>query len=254
MLNKFISWYHTWAVKCDELRFNEGYQWATNEWSIRNTKYANKNLDQHGCDAYAIFTIENRIKSIRDPQDYDKFYEGVHKFLMERDGQHLYKYLSASIPDLVRERPNPGEWNPGKALLKSIRDYQSATNAVAHKWAVISHHFWSAVSGADVPLNSRIGGGLLLPHPNGVVVHPDAQIGANCLLFQQVTIGTGGPIPGVPILGCHVDVGAGAKILGGVRIGNHVKIGANAVVIDHVPNGCTAIGIPARIIRMREEK
>jgi len=83
-----------------------------------------------------------------------------------------------------------------------------------------------------------------MPHPNGVVVHPDTQIGPNCLLFQQVTLGAG-PKPGAPRLGGHVDVGAGAKVLGGVVIGDHATIGANAVVIGDVPAGAVAVGVPA---------
>jgi serine O-acetyltransferase len=85
---------------------------------------------------------------------------------------------------------------------------------------------------------------LLIPHPNGVVVHPEAVIGPNCLLFQQVTIGTG-PKPGVPRLGGNIDVGPGAKILGGVVIGDHAVIGANAVVLNDVPAGAVAVGVPA---------
>lgn len=84
----------------------------------------------------------------------------------------------------------------------------------------------------------------MLPHPDGVVVHPDARIGPNCLLFQQVTIGTG-PKPGLPQLGGHVDVGPGAKILGGVHIGDHAVIGANAVVLSDVPARSVAVGVPA---------
>jgi len=83
-----------------------------------------------------------------------------------------------------------------------------------------------------------------LPHPNGIVIHPDVRVGPNCLIFQQVTIGTRGS-GGVPQIGGHVDVGAGAKILGAVRIGNHVVIGANAVVMQDVPDNCMAVGIPA---------
>jgi serine O-acetyltransferase len=90
--------------------------------------------------------------------------------------------------------------------------------------------------------------GLLLPHPNGVVIHTKTRIGPNGLIFQQVTLGMGGPIPGAPDIGGHVDIGAGEKILGGVVIGDHAKIGANAVVLCHVPAGATAVGIPARII------
>ena len=94
----------------------------------------------------------------------------------------------------------------------------------------------------------RHGGGLAIPHPNGIVIHPGASVGPNCLIFQQVTLGDGGPIPGLPTVGGHVDIGAGAKILGGVSIGDHAKIGANAVVLCDVPPHATAVGVPARII------
>lgn len=154
--------------------------------------------------------------------------------------------VSATEPDWSREAIAPGEWNPGKRLIASIRAYQRARNPLARKIAVLRHRFWSAVSGADIPLMVRIGGGLLLPHPNGVVVHPDAEIGPNCLLFQQVTLG-GGPKAAPRLIG-HVDVGAGAKILGAITIGEHARIGANAVVTKNIPAGATAIGIPARVI------
>jgi serine O-acetyltransferase len=113
--------------------------------------------------------------------------------------------------------------------------------------AVLRYRLWSIVTGADIPLNCRLGGGLLMPHPNGIVIHPDAEIGPNCLLFQQVTIGTRGN-GGAPRIDGHVDIGAGAKIIGAVAIGRHAKIGANSVVLDDVPAGATAVGIPARIV------
>ena len=85
-----------------------------------------------------------------------------------------------------------------------------------------------------------------MPHPNGIVIHPLAEIGVNCLIFQQVSIAAGEH--GAPQIGGHVDIGAGAKILGPVKIGNHAKIGANAVVLRDVPENCTAVGIPARCV------
>ena len=115
------------------------------------------------------------------------------------------------------------------------------------EWAVLRHRFWSVVTAADIPLNSQIGGGLLLPHPNGIVIHHGARIGPNCLIFQQVTIGTRAGETMLPVIGGHVDIGAGAKVLGDVRIGDHACIGANAVVLKDVPAGKTAIGIPAVI-------
>jgi serine O-acetyltransferase len=153
---------------------------------------------------------------------------------------------SARDPDWSREKPRSW-WDPSRQLLRSIRKYQSTRGALAplvRRYWVLQHRFWSVVTGAEIPIDARIGGGLLLPHPNGVVVHPKSEIGCNCLLFQQVTIAGGARIGG------HVDVGAGAKVLGPSVVGNHVQIGANAVVKDDLPDGAVAVGIPARIISM----
>lgn len=161
-------------------------------------------------------------------------------------------HVSAETPDWDRERCRRF-WDPGRRLLKAVRRYQASRGRgpvgrlLGKRW-VVSHRFWSAVAGADVPLDGRLGGGLLLPHPNGVVIHPGAVVGPNCLIFQQVTLGDGGRKPGLPVLGGHVDVGAGAKVLGGVTVGDHARIGANAVVLDDVPPGATAVGVPARVV------
>ncbi len=135
--------------------------------------------------------------------------------------------------------------------MKAIRRYQAwqdRTGPIAWgtcKLAVLQHRFWSVVTGADVPINCQIGGGLVLPHPNGVVIHPEARIGPNCVFFQQVTV-----VAGVTV-GGQVNITAGAKIIRPVTIGNHAKIGANAVVRCDVPAGATAVGVPARVILPR---
>ncbi len=153
--------------------------------------------------------------------------------------------VSSEIADWTRERPQQF-WDPGRKLLLTIRRYQywhqrrGIIAGVIRKGLVLRHGFWSVVTGADIPLNCQIGGGLLIPHPNGIVIHPDAAIGVNCLIFQQVTLGIRSG-PGVPLIGGHVDIGAGAKILGPVRIGDHTRIGANAVVTKDVPSHTTAV-------------
>jgi serine O-acetyltransferase len=159
--------------------------------------------------------------------------------------------VSAEVPDWTRETPRQF-WDPGRKLLLAVRRYRTwqlrggPLAVVLCKCFVLRHRFWSIVTGADIPLNCNIDGGLLIPHPNGIVIHPDARIGPNCLIFQQVTIGSSAT--GVPELAGHVDIGAGARILGAVRIGAHAKIGANAVVLTDVPNGTSFAGVPAKRI------
>lgn len=83
-----------------------------------------------------------------------------------------------------------------------------------------------------------------LPHgPKGIIVGHDVRIGANSIIYQQVTIAQGG----VKILN-NVLIGAGAKILPGVSIGNNVKVGANAVVVEDVPDNATVVLPKPRII------
>lgn len=155
--------------------------------------------------------------------------------------------VSATQPHWEREQLQRW-WDPGRQLIQSIRRYQrwrqrgGLLGDVFCKLNVVQHRFWSIVSGADIPLNCQFDGGLLLAHPNGIVIHPTASFGPNCLIFQQVTV-----VEGVKV-GGHVDIGAGAKIIHSVTIGDHAKIGANAVVLCDVPPGTTAVGVPARII------
>jgi len=159
---------------------------------------------------------------------------------------------SATVPDWSREHKPFGAWMPSRSLLATIRAYQRIAesrlpwHAVRRRWLVLSHRFWSVVTGADISLGCRIGGGLLLPHPNGVVIHNDVEIGPNCLIFQQVTLGA--RQGRVPRLGGHVYIGAGAKLLGGIVVGDDALIGANAVVLDDVPPGATVVGIPAVVV------
>jgi serine O-acetyltransferase len=154
--------------------------------------------------------------------------------------------ISASVPDWTREMPQQF-WDPSRKLLAAIRTYQKwqvrpgLIARVFSKFHVLRHRFWSVVTGAEIPLNCKIGGGLVIPHPNGIVLHPQAIIGVNCLIFQQVTVGSRSS-GGLPVIGGHVEIGAGAKILGDVTIGDHARIGANAVVTKNVLPYGTAVG------------
>ncbi len=102
-------------------------------------------------------------------------------------------------------------------------------------------HLWAGRQGA------RVGRGLVLIHPSQVMIGRGVEIGEDCLIFHDVTIGTG-PTPGVPKIGNRVDIYVGARVLGGVTIGDDVMIGANCVVTRDVPSGSVVLAAPCKVM------
>jgi len=94
---------------------------------------------------------------------------------------------------------------------------------------------------------SNIGPGFCLIHPANIYIGRGVEIGENCKLFHEVTLGTG-HLPGTPKLGNNVDVFVGARILGGVSIGNDSMISANCVVSKNIPDGTIVMPAPNRSI------
>lgn len=110
------------------------------------------------------------------------------------------------------------------------------------------------VTGISIPSSAKIGSGLYIGHFGGIFVHGRATLGSHCSIGTGVTIGTRGlGNQGVPVIGDNVFVGVGAKIIGGITVGNNVRIGANSVVLSDVPDDATVVGIPARIVKQRED-
>lgn len=108
---------------------------------------------------------------------------------------------------------------------------------------------------SKVPYQAEIGKGTRLGYGGiGVVIHSKSKIGKNCSINQQVTIGGGNSkYEGVPIIGDNVYIAKGAIVYGGITIGNNVTIGANAVVNKPVPDNAIVAGIPAKILRIKDE-
>ena len=107
----------------------------------------------------------------------------------------------------------------------------------------------SACCGCVIGRGASFGPGFVLVHAIGVVINGRVRGGSRVVLEHQVTIGAEKRL--FPTLGDDVFVGAGAKILGPVTIGSRVKIGANAVVVHDLPDGVTAVGVPARIVKIK---
>lgn len=155
--------------------------------------------------------------------------------------------MSASDPDWDRERVRQF-WDPGRKLIRAIRRYQAARERAsiparlsARFWQ-LNHWVWSLLTQCDIPLNVQIEGGLILPHPTGIVIHPDCRIGPNCLIFQHVTLANS------VHLGGHCDIGTGAVLIGPLTLGDHVQVGANAVVTKDFNSRTLIGGLPAKVI------
>jgi serine O-acetyltransferase len=134
---------------------------------------------------------------------------------------------------------------------------------LAHKlyrWNVpLLPRFISQISrfftGIEIHPGATIGRRFFIDHGMGVVIGETTEIGDDVLLYQGVTLGGTGNETGKrhPTLGNHVVVGTGAKVLGNIRIGNHVRIGAGSVVVHPVPDNSTVVGVPGRVVRIRDE-
>ena len=117
-------------------------------------------------------------------------------------------------------------------------------------------HVGRFLTGIEIHPGARLGPGLFIDHGMGVVIGETTEVGANCTLYQGVTLG-GTSLKKEkrhPTLGQNIVVGAGAKILGAITIGDHSKIGAGSVVVTEVPPHSTVVGIPGRVVQRSGEK
>lgn len=106
-------------------------------------------------------------------------------------------------------------------------------------------------TGVEIHPAAQLGRRLFIDHAMGVVIGETSIVGDDCVLYQGVTLGGTGNESGKrhPTLGNNVTVGTGAKVLGNIHIGDNVRIGGNSVVVKNVPNNCTVVGIPGRVIK-----
>ena len=112
------------------------------------------------------------------------------------------------------------------------------------------------LTGIEIHPAAQIGRNLFIDHGTGVVIGETSIIGDDCTIYQGATLGGTGKETGKrhPTVGNGVMIGSGAKVLGPVKIGDHSKIAAGAVVLKDIPDHCTAVGIPARIVKQNDER
>ncbi len=128
-----------------------------------------------------------------------------------------------------------------------------------HHWylpARLLSQFSRFLTGIEIHPGAKIGRGVLIDHGMGVVIGETAEVGDGCTIYQGVTLGGTGKDKGKrhPTLGKNVTVGCGAKILGPFQVGDGAKVAANAVLLESIPEDTTAVGVPARVARVRGQR
>jgi len=132
------------------------------------------------------------------------------------------------------------------------RLYHKKMYTMARIIAQISRFF----TGIEIHPGARIGERLFIDHGMGVVIGETCIIGDDVVIYQGVTLGGTGKEKGKrhPTIGNNVVIGSGAKVLGSFSVGDNSSIGSNAVVLREVPDNCTVVGNPGRIVRRNGEK
>ena len=143
--------------------------------------------------------------------------------------------------------------------IRAVLDYRRA-----HKLYKKGHFFlarWISQSsrkatGIEIHPGATIGRRLVIDHGMGVVVGETSVIGDDVILYQGVTLGGTGKQTGKrhPTIGNNVLIGSGAKILGPFKVGDNSRIASNAVVLKEIPDNATAVGVPARIVKVDGQK
>ena len=138
---------------------------------------------------------------------------------------------------------------------KAVRSHRKANWFYRHNLKFIAR--WISQrsrhkTGIEIHPGATIGKGLFIDHGMGVVIGETTVIGDNCTIYQNVTLGGTGKDTGKrhPTLGNNVLVGSGAKVLGPFTVGDNARIAAGAVVLSEVPANATAVGVPARVVKV----
>lgn len=167
----------------------------------------------------------------------------------------LVKAALEKDPALTKEE-DALRFSPGiKALLAHFEAHKLYLEGEFSKANEISQKA-RRETGIEIHPGAKIGRRCYIDHGMGVVIGETAEIGDDVLMYHGVTLGglKNARVKRHPTVGNNVLIGAGAILLGNITIGNFCKIGANSVVLDDVPDDCTAVGAPAKIIKHKHNK
>lgn len=162
-----------------------------------------------------IKAVQERDPAARNALEVFLLYQGIHALIWHRFAHWFYKHRMFFVARLISQ--------------------------IARFFTLIEIH-----------PGAQLGRGILIDHGCGVVIGETTVVGDNCTIYQGVTLGGVGTKKGKrhPTLGNNVMVGSGAKVLGPFTVGDNARIAAGAVVLSAVPEDCTAVGVPAHVVRV----
>ncbi|MGX8692516.1 MAG: serine O-acetyltransferase EpsC [Clostridia bacterium] len=143
--------------------------------------------------------------------------------------------------------------------IRAMRSHRRAHWCYTHGYKLLARWISQASrrrTGIEIHPGAKIGKRLVIDHGMGIVIGETAEIGDDCLIFHGVTLGGTGKETGKrhPTIGNNVLIGTGAKVLGPFTVGDNSRIAANSVVLSEVPPNSTAVGVPAKIVRIDGRK
>lgn len=174
----------------------------------------------------------------------------------------MFKDLRETIAAYKARDPAARTWLEVLLLypgIKAVRSYRLANWCYRHNLKflarMISQHSRHR-TGIEIHPGATIGRRLVIDHGMGIVIGETAEIGDDCLIYHGVTLGGTGKDVGKrhPTIGNNVLIGTGAKVLGPIKVGDNSRIAANSVVLKEIPEDSTAVGIPARVVRIAGQK
>ena len=162
-----------------------------------------------------------------------------------RKGRFSHMGLLEDARNIQRKDP------AARSVLEVIRLYQHEHFFLARWVSQRGRH----KTGIEIHPGATIGKCLFIDHGMGIVFGETTEIGDNCTIYHGVTLGGTGKDTGKrhPTLGNNVLIGAGTKVLGPVYIGDNARIGAGSVVLRNLPANCTAVGVPAEVVRINNK-
>ena len=174
----------------------------------------------------------------------------------------MFKDLKETIAAYQSRDPAARSWleilllYPG---IKAVRSHRLAHWCYRHDLKFLARAISQRSrrrTGIEIHPGATIGRRLVIDHGMGIVIGETAEIGDDCLIYHGVTLGGTGKDVGKrhPTIGNNVLIGTGAKVLGPIRVGDNSRIAANSVVLREIPEDSTAVGIPARVVRIAGQK